>query len=279
MLTSSTTVISAERHERLRQFLKDLWDYRELFYTFLERDIKVRYKQTALGAIWVILQPLVATGAYVLIFGKIARMPTDGLPYALFYFAATVPWSAFARELNGSALSIEGNAHLISKIYFPRVVVPFAVVTASLVDFLIGWGTLNIVGICMGYWSWHGIGPRSLERAVPGCKTRRWIPRANHDVGHPGHLPTLASPTVGAKNRLHQPDGHCRGKLSILLQRRTVQLVPADNLRLGSPSLLRLRILVFPQTRKHTGRYPMIKTQSIIEFLRGIKAPSEYLTS
>ena len=154
MLTSSTTVISAERHERLRQFLKDLWDYRELFYTFLERDIKVRYKQTALGAIWVILQPLVATGAYVLIFGKIARMPTDGLPYALFYFAATVPWSAFARELNGSALSIEGNAHLISKIYFPRVVVPFAVVTASLVDFLIGWGTLNIVGICMGYWHW-----------------------------------------------------------------------------------------------------------------------------
>lgn len=154
MITSSTTVISAERHERFRQFLKDLWDYRELFYTFLERDIKVRYKQTALGAIWVILQPLVATGAYVLIFGKIAKMPTDGLPYALFYFAATVPWSAFARELNGSALSIEGNAHLISKIYFPRVVVPFAVVTASLVDFLIGWITLNIVALCMGYWHW-----------------------------------------------------------------------------------------------------------------------------
>ena len=169
MITSSTTVISAERHERLRQFLKDLWDYRELFYTFLERDLKVRYKQTALGAIWVILQPLVATGAYVLIFGKIAKMPTDGLPYVLFYFAANVPWSAFAREVNGSALSIEGNAGLISKVYFPRVVVPFAVVSASLVDFLIGWVTLNIVAFWMSYWHWTLLALTPLLLMIQWC--------------------------------------------------------------------------------------------------------------
>ena len=151
---NATTVISAERHERLQQFFKDLWDYRELFLTFLERDLKVRYKQTALGAIWVVLQPLVTTFAYVLIFGKIARMPTDGMPYVLFYFAANVPWSAFSRELTGSALSIEANAGLISKVYFPRVVVPGAVVCASLVDFAIGWVLLNIVALWMGAWHW-----------------------------------------------------------------------------------------------------------------------------
>ena len=150
-----STIISADRHERLRQFLKDLWDYRELFYTFLERDLKVRYKQTALGVIWVILQPLVATGAYTLIFGKIARMPTDGLPYVLFYFAANVPWSAFAREVSGSAMSIEGNAGLISKVYFPRIVVPAAVVTGSLVDFTIGWLMFNAVAVWLGYWHWQ----------------------------------------------------------------------------------------------------------------------------
>ncbi len=155
MTASSTTVISADTRERLRQFLKDLWDYRELFYTFLERDLKIRYKQTVLGVLWVILQPLVATGAYTLIFGKIARMPTDGLPYILFYLAATVPWSAFARELTGSALSVENNAHLISKVYFPRVVVPAAVVCASLVDFLIGWSVLNLTAVAMGYWHWQ----------------------------------------------------------------------------------------------------------------------------
>jgi lipopolysaccharide transport system permease protein len=155
MQSTYTTVISAERHERLRQFLKDLWDYRELFYTFFERDIKVRYKQTALGVIWVVLQPLIATGAYTLIFGKIAKMPTGGLPYILFYFAATVPWSAFAREVTGSAMSMESNAALISKVYFPRVLVPAAVVSGSFVDFSIGWGILNIVALRLGYWHWQ----------------------------------------------------------------------------------------------------------------------------
>lgn len=154
MPETTTTVISAERHERLRQFLKDIWDYRELFVTFVERDIKVRYKQTALGVAWVILQPLFITGAFSLIFGKIARMPTDGLPYALFYLAALVPWNTFATALSQSAMSLEANAHLISKIYFPRVVVPGGIICGSLLDFAIGWGVLCIVAVTMGHWHW-----------------------------------------------------------------------------------------------------------------------------
>jgi lipopolysaccharide transport system permease protein len=154
MSTSSVTVISAERHERIRQLLQDLWEYRELFWTFVERDIKVRYKQTALGVIWVVLQPLFMMGAFSVIFGKIAKMPTDGLPYALFYLGALVPWTAFATSLSQSALSMEANAHLISKVYFPRLVVPGGIICGSFVDFAIGWVLLNVVAICMGYWHW-----------------------------------------------------------------------------------------------------------------------------
>jgi lipopolysaccharide transport system permease protein len=154
MISTATTIISAERHERLRQFLKDLWDYRELFLTFVQRDLKVRYKQTVLGVTWVILQPLFLTGAFSLIFGKIARMPTDGLPYAVFYLGALVPWNTFAHALSQSALSMEANAHLISKIYFPRVVVPGGIVCASFVDFAIGFALLNVVALALGHWHW-----------------------------------------------------------------------------------------------------------------------------
>lgn len=154
-MPEAVTVISAERHERLRQFLKDLWDYRELFWTFVQRDIKVRYKQTALGVIWVVLQPLFITGAFSMIFGKIARMPTDGLPYALFYLGALVPWTTFATALTQSAQCLESNAQLISKIYFPRLVVPGAIVWGSLLDFFIGWCVLNVVALTMGFWHWQ----------------------------------------------------------------------------------------------------------------------------
>ena len=150
-----STIISAERHERIRQFLRDLWDYRELFYTFLERDVKVRYKQTALGVIWVILQPLFMMGAFSIIFGKIARMPSDGLPYTLFYLAALLPWTTFAGAVTGCAQSMEANAGLISKIYFPRLVVPGASVCRTFVDYAIAWVLLNIVAITMGYWHWQ----------------------------------------------------------------------------------------------------------------------------
>ena len=155
MNATTTTVISAERHERIRQFLRDLWDYRELFWTFVERDVKVRYKQTALGVIWVVLQPLFMMGAFSIIFGKIAKMPTDGLPLPLFYLAALVPWNTFATALSQSALSMESNAQLISKVYFPRVVVPGGIICGSFVDFAIGWTLLNGVAIWLGHWHWQ----------------------------------------------------------------------------------------------------------------------------
>lgn len=154
-MAAATTVISADRHERIRQFLRDLWDYRELFWTFLQRDIRVRYKQTALGVVWVILQPLFMMGAFSLIFGKIARMPTDGLPYAMFYLAALVPWNTFATALSQSAVSMETNAHLISKVYFPRIVVPGGIVCGSFLDFGIGFVLLNIVTVFLGHWDWR----------------------------------------------------------------------------------------------------------------------------
>lgn len=150
-----TTVISAERHERILQFLKDLWEYRELFLTFVERDIKVRYKQTILGVAWVILQPLFMVGAFSLIFGRIARMPTDGLPYTVFYIAAIVPWNTFAHALQQAALSMEANAHLISKVYFPRVVVPGGIVCGSFVDFGIGFCLMNALAVYLGCWDWR----------------------------------------------------------------------------------------------------------------------------
>ena len=150
----TTTVISADRRERWRQFLKDLWDYRELFQTFLMRDIKVRYKQTVLGVLWVILQPLFMSGAFAIIFGGIVHMPTDGLPCTLFYLCALVPWTTFSTALSSSALSMEANAHLISKIYFPRLVAPGAAVGTSLVDFGIGWVLLNVFALWQGHWHW-----------------------------------------------------------------------------------------------------------------------------
>ena len=155
MSVTTTTIISAERHERIRQFVRDLWDYRELFWTFVERDVKVRYKQTALGVVWVILQPLFMMGAFSIIFGKIAKMPTDGLPLPLFYLAALVPWNTFATALSQSALSMESNAQLISKVYFPRVVVPGGIICGSFVDFAIGWTLLNGVAIWLGHWHWQ----------------------------------------------------------------------------------------------------------------------------
>jgi len=169
MIPSTITVISADRHERVRQLFTDVWEYRELFYTFLERDLKVRYKQTALGAIWVVLQPLFVTGMFSMIFGRIAKMPTDGLPIILFYFAANVPWGGFSRAVTGAAMSIESNANLVTKVYFPRMVIPAAYVTGSYVDFAVGWIVLNIVAALMGHWHWQLVAMTPLLMLIQGA--------------------------------------------------------------------------------------------------------------
>jgi len=117
--------------------LGDLWEYRDLLYFLVWRDVKVRYKQTALGAAWAIMQPVFTMVIFSLFFGKLARIPSEGLPYPIFSYAALLPWQYFAQSVSQSSDSLVGSAALIRKVYFPRLVVPLAGVLAGLVDFAI----------------------------------------------------------------------------------------------------------------------------------------------
>ena len=113
---------------------KELWEYRELLYFLVWRDMKVRYKQAALGAAWAILQPVLTMLVFSLFFGRLAKVPSDGIPYPLFSFAALVPWNFFAMSLAQSSNSVVGSSNLITKVYFPRLAIPLASVLAGLVD-------------------------------------------------------------------------------------------------------------------------------------------------
>ncbi|MGZ6315789.1 MAG: ABC transporter permease [Anaerolineales bacterium] len=115
--------------------LRDLWRYRELLLFFTWRDIKVRYKQTALGAAWAILQPLLTMVIFSVIFGQVAKLPSDGIPYPVFTFTALLPWQLFAFALANSSNSLVLNQNLVSKVYFPRLVIPIAALLPGLVDF------------------------------------------------------------------------------------------------------------------------------------------------
>ena len=114
---------------------RELWAYRELLYFLTWRDIKVRYKQTALGVVWAVLQPFMTMVVFTIFFGILAKIPSDGLPYPIFNFCALLPWTLFARALGESSNSLVANANLISKVYFPRLVIPIATTSAALVDF------------------------------------------------------------------------------------------------------------------------------------------------
>jgi lipopolysaccharide transport system permease protein len=117
--------------------LRDLWEYRELMYFLVWRDVKVRYKQTALGIAWVVLQPLATTLIFTVIFGNLAKIPSGSLPYAVFAMAGLVPWNFFAGAFTRGSGSLVGSAHLISKVYFPRLIIPIAGVLGGLVDMAI----------------------------------------------------------------------------------------------------------------------------------------------
>lgn len=129
--------------------LGELWEYRELLYFLTWRDVKVRYKQTALGAAWAVLQPLAGMAVFSLFFGRLARMPSDGLPYPLFSFAALVPWTFFANGLTLAANSLVSGANLVRKVYFPRLMIPTASVLSGLVDLALAFGVLLAL---MGWW-------------------------------------------------------------------------------------------------------------------------------
>ena len=119
------------RDAALGLHLRELWNYRELLYFLTWRDIKLRYKQTALGAAWVIIQPLFTMLLFTLFFGKLARMPSDNVPYPLFAYAGLVPWTFFSNAITNSGQSLVGNSTLISKVYFPRIYIPAGAVAAA----------------------------------------------------------------------------------------------------------------------------------------------------
>lgn len=134
----------AERH-----YWRDLWRYRELFLVLAWRDVAVRYKQTVIGLAWALIQPLATMVVFTVIFGKLADLPAEGAaPYALMVYAGLLPWQLFATSLTGASNSLIGNANLISKVYFPRLIVPASAVVVAFVDFLIGFAIL----VCLSVW-------------------------------------------------------------------------------------------------------------------------------
>jgi homopolymeric O-antigen transport system permease protein len=148
---------AAEHHLRIEPStgwvslrLRELWEYRELLYFLIWRDIKVRYKQTVLGAGWAIIQPLFTMLVFSLFFGRLAKVPSDGIPYPLFSYTALVPWTFFAQGLTQSSDSLVGSANLIQKIYFPRLAIPVSTVCAGMVDFALAFCVLVILSLSYG---------------------------------------------------------------------------------------------------------------------------------
>jgi len=139
--------IEAGRTER--HYWMDLWRYRELFYILAWRDIAVRYKQTIIGIAWAVLRPLLTMLIFVVVFGKIAKLPSEGVPYPIFVFAAMLPWTFFATAFSDASNSLIGNSNLISKVYFPRLIIPAASVIVAGVDFLISF--VILIGLMLWY--------------------------------------------------------------------------------------------------------------------------------
>jgi len=195
--------------------LEELWAYRELLYFLIWRDIKVRYKQTVLGATWAVLQPFFTMVVFSLFFGKLAKVPSDGLPYPVFAFAALVPWGFFAQGLNQAADSLVGHAHLIKKVYFPRLVVPLSGVLSGIVDFVLAF--LVLVGMMIYFRVWPTVNvvflPGFLLLAlVSALGVGLWLSALNvqfRDVRHTMTFLTqfwmFATPIAYPSSLLHEP--------------------------------------------------------------------------
>jgi lipopolysaccharide transport system permease protein len=151
IVSKQELVIEAGRTER--QYWQDLWRYRELFYFLAWRDILVRYKQTAIGIAWALIRPFLTMVVFTVIFGKIANLPSEGAPYAILVFAAMLPWQFFSNALSECSNSLVSNSNLISKVYFPRLIVPISSVIVSFVDFMISGMIL------LGLMAWYNFVP------------------------------------------------------------------------------------------------------------------------
>jgi lipopolysaccharide transport system permease protein len=151
--TTSGVIIIQPKRSLFDLDLRAVWQSRELLYFLVWRDVRVRYKQTLIGVGWVILQPLLTMMIFTVVFGRLAKIPSDGVPYAVFVYTALVPWSYFAHAIGRSGASLVGNTHLITKVYFPRLIIPLASVLTPVVDFLLSFVLLLFLG------AWYGIAP------------------------------------------------------------------------------------------------------------------------
>ncbi len=147
MAEETTLIIEAGRTEK--HYWLDLWRYRELFYFLAWRDILVRYKQTVIGIAWALIRPFLTMVVFTVVFGKLAKLPSEGVPYPILVFAAMLPWQFFSNALSEASNSLVGNANLISKVYFPRLIIPASSVITSFVDFLIS--GIILVGLMAWY--------------------------------------------------------------------------------------------------------------------------------
>ena len=188
--SAEPTVIIEPRRHFFALDLKTVWEYKELLYFLVWRDLKVHYRQTLIGAGWVILQPLTTMVIFTLVFGKFAQIPSDGLPYPVFVYSALLPWSLFASSLNRGTSSVAGNAQLVSKIYFPRLILPLSGVLSPIVDFVIAF--VILVGMMIWYttlptWGILALPLFMLLAIFTALAVGLWLSALNvryRDVGH-----------------------------------------------------------------------------------------------
>lgn len=148
-MNSHKIVIVAGRSEK--EYFKDLWRYRELFLFLSWRDILVRYKQTVFGILWAVLRPVLTMVVFTVVFGKIAKMPSGGVPYPILVYAAMLPWQFFSSSFSEASNSLIGNSNLLTKVYFPRIIMPTSSVIVALTDFLIAFAILGVLMVVYGY--------------------------------------------------------------------------------------------------------------------------------
>src|ERR1700682_1298889 len=145
-----TIVRSEPPHGWLELRLAEVWEYRELLFFLIWRDVKIRYAQTVVGVIWVVLQPLMTMGVFTIFFGRLAKLPSQGLPYPVFYFAALVPWAYFSQALSNCTNIVVDNQNVITKVYFPRLILPLGAVCFGLLDFVIGLVVMVVLTLSFG---------------------------------------------------------------------------------------------------------------------------------
>ena len=190
-VTAAPTIIIQPSKSLFDLDLQSVWQYRELLYFIVWREVKVRYKQTAIGAAWAIFQPLMTMVIFTIVFGNFAKIPSDGLPYSIFTYTALLPWTYFSQAISRSSASLVGNANLLTKVYFPRLIIPLAGVTAPAVDFV-----LSFV-ILLGLMLWYGVAPTwggvfalpffLLLALITALAISLWLAPLNvkyRDVGH-----------------------------------------------------------------------------------------------